>query len=1554
MENILGLDLGTNSIGFSLRNPSIDADLANQFENYGSIIFKKGVGSEKGMEYSYAAKRTQKRSVRRLNQSRKYRIWETLEVLMKNGYCPIAEDELNQWRRYNKVKGLSRKYPVDAEKFEQWVKLDFDGDGKPDYASPFQLRKELATIQLDLAVEINKYKIGRALYHIAQRRGFKSSKGETIREQEKEAEEIVNSIDTEVNIDLKKSEKKIAGKIEDFIEKERREGVEINTVGWALAELENKGERIRENWTPIRLQYENELKYIFEFQKQLKIDSEFYLKVHKAIFYKRPLRSQKGLVGKCTLEPNKGRCPVSHPEFESFRAWSFINNIRFRESGIENGGWHNLDQEDKNAIFEHCFLRIKSNFKFKEIKEFLTKRFNRHLVYNYKDKTNVAGCPVSGRFKNIFGQDWRSFKFDSNHCRTDKNGESHIITYSIEDIWHVLFSFEDEENILDFAENKLCLGDRSKSFLNLWLAIPQGYSMLSLKAIRNINRFLNKGLIYTDATLLAKLPEILGNDLWIENETYFIANIGELTAKNRKHRKILNITNCLIAQYKAKSFTHNEQFAYKNTYYKLDESDLIEIESHCIESFGEKTWGDTMTEVERLQVKSEVTKYYQEFFSSSKRGYFKIPKLGDAIKEFLVDKFDFLQCKNSEREKDELCTCSACKKVNLLYHPSQIEIYAPVREQSVEYKNQLLSLRLLQSPKTGAFRNPMAMRTLHELRKLINYLLLEGKISEETRIVVETARDLNDSNMRWAIEAYQRQRESENKEYELAIRELLNDSDFNGNANPTNGEDIERMRLLVDQFDIPENVEFESNKDTIEEGKKKRNKIEKVDSFNRSPEFLQKIMKEKDLVKKYRLWKEQEFRCIYTGRIIKITDLFADNIIDFEHTIPRSISFDDSLENQTVCFADFNRNTKKKKIPYQLSNHEEIVAKLINWKEKIERLQDNVEFWKLKSKKAIDKDAKDYAIRQKHLWQMELNYWDGKYNRFTMKEVTIGFRNSQLVDTQLISRYALHYLKSVFSSVDVQKGSVTAAFRKILRIQDEYEKKNRDQHSHHAIDASVLTLIPKAATRDKMLELFYKKQENKELMKGNANSTEVAYLKAENEKIESDLQFERNKCKIGPAHNIVGTIEDNIIVNSITNDKTLCPARKVLRKRGKPVPIRDANNQPVYITDSDGNTKFRMHKDGNLIYKRDKKGQFMFDVNGKKIPIPIVQPKVVTGDCIRGQLHEESFFGAIKKVMRGDDNKPVLLDGKFVFEEGLYYVMRKDLKFKKDDNDTGFKTLDDIEKVIVDPDVFQAIRKQVESAGNSLKDAIEKGIYMLGKDGAPKKFDNKGKSLSKIRHVRVFVRSTEPLSIKKQTCISNKALINLENRDHKKFYYANNATTPYYALYQGLVKDKIERKFEIINLFSASKSRNYNKLEVPDYVFYDKKETIKLYLVSILTLGQRVIFFKKDPIEIEEIGKKDKGKRLYVISGFEKDGRIRFTHHAEARDDKKLMSAFPENGLDDRGNKYGKSGKNGFSNINWDTPWPKLKLSVGNLNMLIEYKDFEILPDGEIVLNRRI
>lgn len=408
MGKILGLDLGTNSIGIAVRNEDIDGKLVDQLEYYSSVVFKSGVGKEKTGEFSFAAQRTEKRSVRRMYQHRKYRIWETLRVLMKYGYCPLTQSEWEQWARYDKSKGLKRQYPVDAKRFEQWVRLDFDNDGKPEYTTPYELRAILATQPLDLSVEENRFAIGRALYHFAQRRGFKSSKGDT-KNQEKEDSKEQNE---DIAVALKKSEEKASKAITSYMQEQG-----LVTIGCAMDALIKDGIRVRNSeYTPVRQQYIDELKAICEIQN---LSFDFYNEISKAIFYKRPLKSQKGTIGKCTLEKNKYRCPVSHPEFEIFRAWSFINNIKVNQE--------QLPLDIRHGLFNELFIgRVKNNFKFEEITNWLSKKLSYQLSYknktiNYKENTNVSGCPVVARLKNILGDEWQTAVIYSQSERKGKD-----------------------------------------------------------------------------------------------------------------------------------------------------------------------------------------------------------------------------------------------------------------------------------------------------------------------------------------------------------------------------------------------------------------------------------------------------------------------------------------------------------------------------------------------------------------------------------------------------------------------------------------------------------------------------------------------------------------------------------------------------------------------------------------------------------------------------------------------------------------------------------------------------------------------------------------------------------------------------------------------------------------------------------------------------------------------------------------------------------------------------------------------------------------------------
>lgn len=1435
--NILGIDLGTNSIGWAIRNPTLKG---NQIEKFGVITFNKGVGLGKTGEYSYAAERTRKRSARRLYQSRKYRLWTTLEHLIAEGYCPLTIENLNKWRHYDKEEAIKnnnagRVYPIGDLAFDAWIKLDFNVDGKPDYTSPYQLRKELADTKLDFTKEENRFKLGRALYHIAQRRGFKSSR--------KSAEDTKDSVsgDSEV-LDLQYSEKKKNRVIAELFEKYK----EARTLGWLFALLEENKIRIRESVAQyaIRENYKEEIKYIFQLQ-EISFDHPLYTKLvesgrnrnNGSIFYKRPLRSQKGLVGKCTLEPNKYRAPISHPAFEAFRAWAFLNNIKYKEITDKNSDWKPLTLELKRDIYEDKFFRkSKAYFPFLEIEEFIKTR-KKGWMLNYKPKTTVMGCPVSARLKDIFGDDYLNIKIPkAKAAKSDKSN------YDIEDVWHVLFNYEDQECVSAFAEQKLKLdSEKVKQFVIAWNALPVGYGMLSINAINKINKFLEKGLIYTEAVLLANIPDIIGEKLWMDNESFFSQNISNVIEENRQQKTILNIVNTLVSKYK--NLEPNERFGVKDDSYKLDDSDYNEISLSIEEHYGANRWNE-FEEDKKQTIFDNIKDCYQAYFNVSglkrkdingKRhfevhsngkvyyktdsGYYRLPKLIDTLSEFLRVKFNVEE-----------------KSLQKIYHPSEINIYPPAKPVNGVIK--------LGSPQTGSFKNPMAMRALHELRKLINFLIETNQINDETRVVVEVARELNDANKRWAIEAWQRQREAENQEFAKAIEQLL--SEERGIiADPKNDSDIDKIRLFYEQNNehtLPPVIERENGKT-----KSIRNNVK--------DESVRWNGSGKKLIDKYRLWKEQGYRCIYTGRFITIVDLFKEGVIDFEHTIPRSKSFDNSLANLTVCYHDYNRTIKQNKIPTQLENYDSvydygpnigvctaILPRLDTWKEKVERIKQQIDFWTAKSKRAVDKQWKDDAIKQRHLWKMELDYWQNKLDRFTITEITTGFKNSQKVDTQLISKYAFHYLKTYFEKVDVQKGSITAEFRKIYKLQSPKEKKDRGKHSHHAKDAVILSLIPSAAKRDLILEKYYEAKEK-------------------------NLPFTETEPFKGFRREFVSGIDETVLINNIIKNQSLTPAKRKVRKRGKEQYSPQTNN-----------------------------------------------PMWATGDTVRGQLHQETFFGAIKPAKRGEKGNLLMDENKkFIQEEKERYVIRIPFQFKKDANTPGFKTMEEIKQQIVDEGLKKQIEKQVNDIGG-LKEAFEKGLYLLDKNGRPHG--------NKIRHIRVWANVSEPLKIKRQT--------NVSKAEYKQYYWAANATNSYFALYIG--EDK--KEFDFRNLFETAKITSLNTVKNPKELFppvisiVKGKKAIELPLVYVLEAGTKVFFRKDKNEDLSILSNNELSKRLYVYTNFEKDGRLNFKYHLEARN--KIEEAYKD------------------SEIDFDNPKPTLRFGYAKYSFLVEGCDFRIEMDGTI------
>ena len=415
MEKVLGLDLGTHSIGWAIRE--INPALENQFTKYGVLTFEMGVNSTKSGEEPKVKKRTDSRSKRRNYDARRYRKWALLKTLIQNSpqMCPLSMEELDEWRRYKK--DIGRIYPQNPH-FLNWLRLDFNNDGIPDFENPYFLRNEAVLKKID-----NPQILGRIFYNLVQHRGFKGR-------DEAEAKTIVEGT----------NEVKGANEIRSIMEEQS------TTLGGALYYVNKvKNQRIRERYN-VRNDFEDEINKICEAQGIDK-ESQLFKKIMSAIIWQRPLRSQKGNVGKCIFEPSKPRCPISHPLFERYRALVFLNNIKMDNEF--------LTKDSKDNIYNKLFLRkSKPNFDFADISKLLDKKGEHY--FNYKDSTNVSGCPVTAGLQDVFGCELEKIKIGH---PADPLTSFKKEYYDYQDIWHILFSADNNDFIKKFAQEKLHLTD---------------------------------------------------------------------------------------------------------------------------------------------------------------------------------------------------------------------------------------------------------------------------------------------------------------------------------------------------------------------------------------------------------------------------------------------------------------------------------------------------------------------------------------------------------------------------------------------------------------------------------------------------------------------------------------------------------------------------------------------------------------------------------------------------------------------------------------------------------------------------------------------------------------------------------------------------------------------------------------------------------------------------------------------------------------------------------------------------------------------------------------
>ncbi|MCG2651866.1 CRISPR-associated protein Csn1 [Alloprevotella tannerae] len=865
---ILGLDTGTNSLGWAV----VDRDENNQYTPIcrGDLIFTEGVKQEKGIEFSLAAERTSYRASRRHYFRRRLRKVEVLKVLVKHKLCPPLSDEaLNRWH-------TKKEYPLD-EDFILWQRTS-EADNK----NPYHDRHICLHRKLNLKdSQTDRYTLGRALYHLTQRRGFLSNR----LDQNEEAEETgkVKSAISELSKEMKEAGCEFLG---DYF--------------YLLYRTEGNRVRIRSRYTDREKHYLQEFKEICRVQE---LDEDLAKALEKTIFFQRPLKSQRQGVGKCTMEKGHSRCAVSHPLYEEYRMLCYLNNIRIKTPSDDR--LRPLNAEEREKITPLFYQ--KSNFDFKKIAKKLAGKTPFGWIrdeedwpyqFNYRMTQEAPACPTTAQLIKVFGEDWKAALAETYTMSAKQDGTLKTEDEICTDIWNVLYSFSSKEKLKEFGLKKLQLDEvQAKAFSEIRLT--RDFASLSLKAIRKILFFLRTGEDYSKAIFLANIPTIVGEEIWSNIE--------------RRSRLLYKVDLALRPQEERDAEEHR-----------------------------------TIAERIKAAVAAEVP---------------------DA-------------------------------PIDLLYHPSMIEAYPDAK------RNERFDCYQLGSPKTNAVRNPMAMRSLHMVRKVINHLLRKHIIDEKTEIHIEYARELNDANKRQAIADWQRELSKRHTAYAQNIRQL---------------------------YKAETGLEIEPTKTDI---------------------------------LKYQLWEEQQHVCLYTGKKIGIADFLGANPkFDIEHTIPRSRGGDSTQENLTLCESKFNRDIKRDKLPTELANYEEILARIEHWKKQCYALK--LKRDGIRTHSGLEKSIKDSRIRRRHLVGLEYGYLKGKYDRFTMKEVPEGFSRRQGAGIGLISKYAGLFLKSLFkdpknpnrSNVYVVKGAITAEFRKLWGLQQADEAKSRENHTHHCIDAYTIACI---------------------------------------------------------------------------------------------------------------------------------------------------------------------------------------------------------------------------------------------------------------------------------------------------------------------------------------------------------------------------------------------------------------------------------------------------------------------------------------------------------------
>lgn len=355
----LGLDQGVASIGWSIVRLN-ESGIPIGIERLGVHLFEPGTDGdiESGRDESRAGPRRMARQARKQYRRRTLRKRRLMRWLQELGLLPAGD--------VNSPEGRDKLMKeLDAALRKKW-EIDANADHRTRQLLPYRLRAAGLTGRLE------PYELGRALYHLAQRRGYLSNR----KQMAAEAGEGNESGPTTAEGDGATKKQKAAkegegGEVRAAIVELQRQmvGAGCSTLAEYFSKLDPAGtlkDRLRGRWTaremfleefnricdtqaafhsalnaklPERLRHEIRHPSPTELNKRRKhnlpkpspagsvVSLTGREQLHDAIFHQRPLQSMSHLVGRCELVPGEKRAPLGHRASQRFRVLQQVNNL---------------------------------------------------------------------------------------------------------------------------------------------------------------------------------------------------------------------------------------------------------------------------------------------------------------------------------------------------------------------------------------------------------------------------------------------------------------------------------------------------------------------------------------------------------------------------------------------------------------------------------------------------------------------------------------------------------------------------------------------------------------------------------------------------------------------------------------------------------------------------------------------------------------------------------------------------------------------------------------------------------------------------------------------------------------------------------------------------------------------------------------------------------------------------------------------------------------------------------------------------------------------------